>query len=126
MKPRTDTQREVAQASKRLAPLTESQRRSAIRKVLPHIAKRDSKGRYVCLDCGHSWTADGKGKSDSTVCPHCGARLQVDDSRRRNFRFQDYAMTITRSGKYQVLTHELCNEYVSFRIFVNGQWDVRY
>jgi len=103
MKPRTETQREVAQASKRLAPLTESQRRSAIRKALPHIAKRDSKVRYVCLDCGHSWTADGKGKSDSTACPHCGARLQVDDSRKRNFRFQDYATTVTRSGKYQVL-----------------------
>ena len=26
----------------------------------------------------------------------------------------------------RVLTHELCNEYVSFRIFTNGEWDVRY
>ncbi len=26
----------------------------------------------------------------------------------------------------RVLTHELCNEYVSFRIFSNGEWDIRY
>ena len=25
----------------------------------------------------------------------------------------------------RVLTHELCNEYVSFRVFRNGEWDVR-
>ncbi len=33
-------------------------------------------------------------------------------------------------GKYdiyiRVLTHELCNEYVSFRVFKNGEWNVRY
>lgn len=26
----------------------------------------------------------------------------------------------------RVLTHELCNEYVSFRIFSAGEWDIRY
>lgn len=26
----------------------------------------------------------------------------------------------------RVLTHELSSEYVSFRIFTNGEWDVRY
>ena len=26
----------------------------------------------------------------------------------------------------RVLTHELCNEYVSFRIFSGGEWDIRY
>lgn len=26
----------------------------------------------------------------------------------------------------RVLTHELCNEYVSFRVFSDGEWDVRY
>ena len=26
----------------------------------------------------------------------------------------------------RVLTHELCNEYVSFRIFSQGEWDIRY
>lgn len=25
----------------------------------------------------------------------------------------------------RVLTHELCNEYVSFRVFRSGEWDVR-
>lgn len=25
----------------------------------------------------------------------------------------------------RVLTHELCNEYVSFRVFRNGKWDVK-
>ena len=25
----------------------------------------------------------------------------------------------------RVLTHELCNEYVSFRVFKNGEWDVK-
>ena len=26
----------------------------------------------------------------------------------------------------RVLTHELANEYVSFRIFSDGEWDIRY
>ncbi len=26
----------------------------------------------------------------------------------------------------RVLTHELANEYVSFRMFTNGEWDIRY
>ncbi|HIY88821.1 MAG TPA: hypothetical protein H9824_08980 [Candidatus Bacteroides pullicola] len=25
----------------------------------------------------------------------------------------------------RVLTHELCNEYVSFRVYQNGKWDVK-
>ena len=32
-----------------------------------------------------------------------------------------------KQGIYiRVLTHELCNEYVSFRIFSQGEWDIRY
>ena len=26
---------------------------------------------------------------------------------------------------YRVLTHELCNEYVNFQVFSNGEWSYR-
>lgn len=103
MKPRTKMQREIVEASKLLAPLTERQRQIAIAKVLPHIAKRKRDGQCVCLDCGHSWATDRHIKNATVACPHCGKKLQVAESRKRKFRFQDYAMTIERCGKYQVL-----------------------
>lgn len=103
MKPRTKMQKEVVQAFKGLAPLTGKQRAEAILRVVPHIAKRNSRGQYVCLDCSHSWTADPSDKPAEVVCPHCGARLQVEDGRKKKYTFKDYFMTITRKNGYQVL-----------------------
>ncbi len=103
MKPRTKMQKEVVQASKRLAPLTEKQKAEAIRKVIPHLAKRNSRGRYVCLDCGHTWTTHRGDKQSKVTCPHCDTRLQVEEGRKKKYTFEDYFMTITRKSGYQVM-----------------------
>ncbi len=94
-------QKEVAQASKRLSPLSPAQAREIAREAVPHMAKL-TRGEYICLDCSHSWQADDT-QAEKVICPHCGAVLEVDRTRKKNFRFLDYAMTITRSGRYQVL-----------------------
>lgn len=103
MRPRTKMQREIVEIGKLLAPLTERQRLSAIAQVLPHIAKRKRTGQCVCLECGLSWIANRHDKSTTVTCPHCGKKLKIVESRKRNFRYQDYAMTINRCGKYQVM-----------------------
>ncbi|MCC8175160.1 MAG: PcfJ domain-containing protein [Bacteroidales bacterium] len=100
MKPRTQLQKEVVRASKRLAPLSDTQRQE-IAEGMPHIAKL-TKGQYICLACSHSWQPTDI-NTESVVCPHCGTTLEVDKTRKKNFRFNDYAMTVTRCGRFQVL-----------------------
>ena len=87
MKPKNKLQREVLKLSQSLPELNDYQRKDAIKKVAPHIAKYNSKKEYVCLDCGHSWTGD---EAKNVICPHCHAQLEVDKSRKWNYCDKSY------------------------------------
>lgn len=82
MKPRTKFEKMVAGSVDKLPVLTEYQTKQAIKHCAPHIAKLNSKGIYVCLDCGHTWSGD---KSSKVVCPHCGSKLEVKTDRVQNY-----------------------------------------
>lgn len=100
MKPRNELQRRVLKYSHKLPPLTDFQRREAIRKVAPHIAKLNAKKEYVCLDCGHSW----KGEYAETIkCPHCGTTLSVEKDRKSVLKDAYYIATVTKSHGFQVI-----------------------
>lgn len=109
MKPRNKRQREVLKLSQHLSKLTDYQKKQAIKHVGLHIAKLDSKCNYVCLDCGYTWHGE---TADTVVCPHCAMKLNVDSSRKRNFRDANYFMVITTSGGYQVLRTYLMRCYL--------------
>lgn len=100
MKPRTKLQKAVVESARTLPPLSDYQRQQAIKHVASHIAKLNSKGEYVCLDCGHQWYGE---KSKKAICPECGAKLKVDTSRRWNYREDDYFALITRRNGFQVI-----------------------
>lgn len=100
MKPRTKLQKAVVKSSETLPPLTEYQRQQAIKHASIHIAKLDSKGNYVCLECGHQWRGD---KSGHVVCPECGAKLKVDTSRKWNFRDSDCFALVRQCNGFQVI-----------------------
>lgn len=100
MKARTKLQKAVVKSAESLPPLSKHQQRQAIKVVAPHIAKLNSKGDYICLDCGHQWHGE---KSEHVVCPECKSKLDVDTTRKRIFRYKDYFATITTCNGFQVI-----------------------
>lgn len=108
MKPRTKLQKAVVKSSESLPPLTKYQRQQAIKRASIHIAKLDSKGNYVCLECGHKWHGE---KQEHIVCPECGVKLDVDTTRKRNFEDKDY-FAVTRK----------CNGFQVVRVFFIHTW----
>lgn len=100
MKPRNKLQRKILKLSQGLSPLTKYQYKEAVRKVGLHIAKYSSKRGYECLDCGHTWTG---AEAKRVVCPHCGAKLNVDATRKRNFCEKDYFAVVTKCQGFQVV-----------------------
>lgn len=53
MKPKTKLQMEIVNGSRKLAPVSEAQKRYAYKHCFVHYFKRDAKGNCFCLDCGH-------------------------------------------------------------------------
>lgn len=100
MKPKNKLQREVLKLSQSLPELNDYQRKDAIKKVAPHIAKYNSKKEYVCLDCGHLWTGD---EAKSVICPHCHAQLEVDKSRKWNYCDKSYFAIVAKCQGFQVI-----------------------
>ena len=100
MKPRTKLQKKVFKYSQELLPLSEYQKKQAIRKVAPHIAKLNSKHEYVCLDCGHSWKGDDV---KTIVCPHCQTKLEVQKDRKIKHIDKAYFAIISKSHGFQVI-----------------------
>ena len=101
MKPRTKFQHKVVEASKKLPNLTPAQIRWAFTHVVEPIGRRTSKGEITCLDCGEVFHNTTKHKQ--CVCPHCGTKLLIEDTRKLNFKQREYAAYITTSDGLQVI-----------------------
>ncbi|MCD8281625.1 MAG: PcfJ-like protein, partial [Prevotella sp.] len=101
MKPRTRLEREVLSQSTLLPRITKAQQTWAFRNCIDHFAYRLPKGNTTCMDCGHSWFIEKN--TGRCVCPNCGAKLEVRDTRARTARQQQYFSILTTKGKYQVL-----------------------
>lgn len=71
MKPKTKLQMEIVNGSRKLAPVSEAQKRYAYKHCFVHYFKRDAKGNCFCLDCGH--TLRDKEDKKNCKCPHCGS-----------------------------------------------------
>ncbi|NCB83667.1 MAG: PcfJ-like protein [Bacteroidia bacterium] len=107
MKPKTKFQKQVAEQSKRLAPITRKQRDWAFQNCLEHQARRLKNGKLTCLECGHSW-AGGHTLAESIcscTCPHCQAELKVIDTRKQSFKQAEYYGIYTVCGSFQVLRY---------------------
>lgn len=67
MKPKTKLQMEIVNGSRKLAPVSEAQKRYAYKHCFVHYFKRDAKGNCFCLDCGHVGIHGGIRKIRKTV-----------------------------------------------------------
>lgn len=105
MKPRTSIQKEVARLSRRLPAISETQKAYAYRHCFKHFGRRTTKGIIHCTECGHSWK--GEHTLADTICgckcPHCGMELEVLDTRKRVFGYNEYFSIITTCKQYQVI-----------------------
>ncbi len=102
MKPKNKFQREVAELSKQLPAITQTQKKWAYRHCFEHIAKKTSKGIFTCLECAHEW-ADKKHTGETVVCPHCRETLHVNTTRKRVFKQTEYLSVVTTFKGFQVL-----------------------
>lgn len=105
MKPRTNFQKEVAELSKSLPKITKAQREYAFDKCFEHIGKTSKKGVVTCMECGHQWKSEIilLDSIDGCVCPNCGKRLKVTNTRKRVFKSMEYFSIITKKDKYQII-----------------------
>lgn len=108
MKPRTKIQLKVVDMSKKLAQIGEKQVLWAKKNVLPHIAFRTNKS-ISCLDCGASWVRDTK--RSTCICPMCKTKLEVKDTRKRVFFYENYFYVVETIENFQVnrLFHIIAN-----------------
>jgi len=101
MKPRNRFEKAVLAESQRLRPITKTQSKWAFHECIGHFAYRLPKGRTTCMDCGHSWIMEKP--TQTCTCPHCGARLQVEETYGRKLQQKQYFTILTTCGAYQVL-----------------------
>ena len=101
MKPRNKFEKAVLAESRHLRPITNPQSKWAFRECIGHFAYRLPKGRTTCMDCGHSWVMDKM--RETCTCPHCRAKLQVQETFQRKLQQRQYFTILTTCGKYQVL-----------------------
>lgn len=106
MKPKTAIQRKVAQLSATLRPITPKQIQWAYDHCVEHIAYRAKSGTMTCSDCGHQWKSGNGSLCDTLAgckCPHCGAELKVQDTRKRTFKHTQYFSVTTTYKGFQVI-----------------------
>lgn len=99
-------QKEVARLSATLRPISPKQTEWAYTNCVEHIAYRAKSGVLTCPDCGHTWkSGDGTlcDPLEGCICPHCGAELKVQDSRRRTQKGVRYFCILTTCRRYQVI-----------------------
>lgn len=103
MKPRNKLQRLVAELSGKLPALTDKQRQWAMKNAVEHPGFRTKKG-IICTECGSSFPDMMKSEDGETdFCPHCGAGIKIETSRKRTDREVEYFSIVTTCKGWQVI-----------------------
>lgn len=98
MKPRTKMQFRVVELSELLSPISQEQIEYAKSKYVEHIGFR-TKSFIYCMDCGEKIIRED---GPYFVCPHCGAKLKVKDTRDRTLKQEAYFSIIDVVQEFQV------------------------
>ena len=110
MKPNNSFRQQVAKAGASLRPIPADQIKWAYNQCFTHYGRRTKKGVITCAECGGTWT--DKVTQGHCLCPHCHTRLTIDDSRRRVYSTEDYALFMTVHDGMQVLRFVYLTYYV--------------
>lgn len=100
MKPKTKFEKGIVNASINLPSLTSKQLQWGVDNSIQYLA-RYYKSKYICTKCGHQWHFNAK--RNYIKCPHCGAKLLVEESLKRTFNQTAYFTVLTACEGYQVV-----------------------
>lgn len=101
MKPRTKLQREVIGLSKQLREINKSERDWARRHCFEHKGFA-TKSRVICMDCGETFSPDLVVRKRA-VCPHCGVKLTIENTRKRKDKQIAYFSTAEVNNGFQLI-----------------------
>ena len=61
-----------------------------------------TKSRVICMDCGQRFSPELVNRKRA-VCPHCGAKLKIEGTRKRNDKQSMYIAMAEICGEFQVI-----------------------
>ena len=116
MRPRNARERLVTALSAKLPAITAKQEQWAIDTCFEKVGYF-SKGEVWCSHCGmvHEKTSSELGITlvgDETTCPHCGTRLTLKNSRKRNIMESWYFTILTTCMGFQVCRHFIIEKWM--------------
>ncbi len=101
MKPRTKQQFEVVSYSQGLCDIRPMMLEWAKRDCLEHKVFA-TKTRVICMDCGERFSPELVNRKRA-VCPHCGAQLKIENSKKRSDKQEMILAKAEICGEYQVI-----------------------
>ena len=105
MKPQTLRQKEVAELSAKLSPISEKNVDWIKKNCFAHKGYY-SKEEVWCSDCAHVFPYKSSDVGLKVVCPKCGVTLTIEKSRKkRAFDEKFYVSVFEAKGDYQVIRH---------------------
>ncbi|HOU68409.1 MAG TPA: hypothetical protein PKW49_07535 [Paludibacteraceae bacterium] len=102
MKAKTKLQKQVVKLSEELPLMTTTQQKWAYKHIIIGQAYM-SKNQCWCSECGK--TFDNPSAKKTTICPHCGNKLEIEKTRRLGITEAFYYTIITTFKGFQVLRH---------------------
>lgn len=109
MKPKTKLQARVVDLAKYLDPISKKQKEWAYKECLEHRGYA-TKNRVLCLDCGDTFSTQLVSRKKA-VCPHCGTKLQVKESRCTTDQKTNYFAITEIFQEFQVVRNFEINAY---------------
>ncbi len=100
MKARTKFEKQVSASNGRLTAVDSKAFEWGVKNLIKHPAFRVKSGKTTCGDCGRDFIHKGKGKF--AVCPHCGLRLEINDTLKRSHKEGTYIAIIDTIDGLQV------------------------
>lgn len=114
MKPRTKLHRRVMSLSAKLPAITEAQRVWAQEHCFTEYFAYRSAKSLECFECGHKWQEAEDfilTALDGCVCPECGKRLKVRQSKAWSFRAVEYMCILSVRDGFQVVRLFCLNKF---------------
>lgn len=101
MKPRNKLHHRIVDLSHYLFPISSQQKEWAYKECLEHRGYA-TKNRVLCLDCGDTFSPQLISRKKA-VCPHCGTKLQIKESRKTTDRQVNYFAIIEIFNEFQIV-----------------------
>lgn len=103
MKPQTATEKHITTLSGSIAPIPLEMHSWAEKSIFEKWGVL-SRGKFHCLDCGHSWKPQcAKESAKFTKCTSCRGKLKMQGHNQVHFKEIEYSAMVTTMGNFQVV-----------------------